>query len=299
MIVPKSAKDGETGMRKSRLCLAMGALLCRAAPAAADGLDDFLDNWSPRAHAALANEPHWAPPINTPSPRLTQVVRYDQYWQSTGTPAAINGFGAGKGVEIIPFDTTSFTFNFPPYSERSKAAPAAGFADWPAVFVKQRLATAPPDEGDYVLTGYLTVQAPLGIAELTNHTWVVTPGLGFGKGWGDFDLDGSVTIALPTAHMSTVGTAIAANLAAQYHLGRYFWPELELNGTGWAGGPRSGLNQLFMTAGTVFGTVPLADNYGLGVGAGYQFALTRRDYTALALTPAYDHNWILTFRLVY
>lgn len=270
-----------------------------ALPSRADDLSDFFDGWGARAHGALDSEPHWAPPINTPSPRLTQVVRYDQYWQSTGAPASINNFDAGKGVEVIPFDTTSFTFNFPPYNERDKKGAASGFADWPAVFVKQRLASAAPEEGNYVITGYLTVQAPIGSSAFTNHAWVITPGFGFGKGWGDFDLEGSVTAAVPTTHAAAIGTAVATNLTAQYHVGRYFWPEVELNDTTWSGGPRAGLNQLFMTAGAVFGNVPILENYGLGIGAGYQFALTGRDPSAPVLTPTYDHNWIITLRVVY
>lgn len=286
--------------RKVQAALAAAVVLCCGArPSQADDLDDFFDGWGARAHAAMDSQPRWAPPINTPSPRLTQVVRYDQYWQSTGAPASLDNFGAGKGVEIIPFDTTSFTFNFPPYNERGKKGAASGWADWPVVLVKQRLASAAPADGDYILTGYLTVQAPVGASAFTNHAWVITPGLGFGKGWGDFDIEGSLTVALPTAHAATIGTAIATNLTAQYHLGRYFWPEVELNDTTWSGGPRDGLNQLFMTAGAVFGNVPLFDNYGLGIGAGYQFALTSRDIAAPALTPTYDHNWILTVRIVY
>ena len=270
-----------------------------ALPSRADDLSDFFDGWGARAHGTLDSEPHWAPPINTPSPRLTQVVRYDQYWQSTGAPASVNNFDAGKGVEVIPFDTTSFTFNFPPYNERDKKGAASGFADWPAVFVKQRLASAAPEGGNYVITGYLTVQAPIGSYAFTNHAWVITPGFGFGKGWGDFDLEGSVTAAVPTAHAAAIGTAVATNLTAQYHVGRYFWPEVELNDTTWSGGPRAGLNQLFMTAGAVFGNVPILENYGLGIGTGYQFALTGRDPSAPVLTPTYDHNWIITLRVVY
>jgi hypothetical protein len=278
---------------------ALALLLCHPGPGRADPLDDYFDGWSARAHAALDSEPHWAPPINTISPRLTQVIRYDQYWQSTSAPAAIDNFGAGKGVEVIPFDTTSFTFNFPPYQERGKTGAASGWADWPFVLVKQRFASAAPEDGNYVVTGYLTIQAPVGAAAFTSHAWLITPGVGFGKGWGDFDLQGCVTAALPTSRDAAIGTAIANNLTMQYHVGRYFWPEIELNDTTWSGGPRNGLNQLFMTAGAVLGNFPLFDNYALAIGGGYQFALSSRDVTAPALTPVYNHNFILSARIVY
>ena len=54
-----------------------------------------------------------------------------------------------------------------------------------------------------------------------------------------------------------------------------------------------------MTVGSVFGNFPLVDNYSVGIGFGYQFALTNRDISAKVLNPVYDHNWILSLRLVY
>ncbi len=274
-------------------------LSCCAGVVRADELTDYLDNWSTRAQAALDSEPIWIPPINTITPRLTQVVRYDQYWQSTGALASVDTFDAGKGVEIIPLNSISFSFNLPPYTERNGKGAATGWADWPVVLMKQRVVSAGPADGDYIVTGYLTVQAPTGSAAFTNHSWTITPGLGFGKGWSDFDIEGGVTAALPVAHTSSIGTAVTTNLLGQYHIGKFFWPEVEFNDTTWSGGSRRGLNELFMTVGSLFGNVPIAENYSLGIGFGYQFALTGRDNTAPVLNPVYDHNWILTLRLGY
>jgi hypothetical protein len=227
------------------------------------------------------------------------VARYDQYWQSTGAPASVETFDAGKGVEIIPLSTTSFTFNYPPYVERSGKNAASAWADWPIVLIKQRLASAGPNDGNYIVTGFLTIQAPTGSLALTNHAWLVTPGLGFGKGWGDFDVQGGITAALPSAHSSSIGTAVTTNLLGQYHLSKYLWPEVELNDTTWSGGSRHGLNELFVTLGSLFGNVPIAENYSVGIGFGYQFALTHHDVGTPILNPAYDHNWVLTARLGY
>src|ERR1700743_1770695 len=103
-------RDGGAG-------LALAMMLC-AAPAYADALDDYVDGWSARAHAVLDSQPHWIPPLNTITPRLTQVVRYDQYWQAANNGVSTNVFDAGKGVEIIPFETTSFTINPALYDQR-------------------------------------------------------------------------------------------------------------------------------------------------------------------------------------
>jgi len=285
-------------MRSHALCAAL-AVSCLAAPARADSIDDFFTGWSQRAHAALDSQPHWAPALNTISPRLTQVIRYDQYWQAANNGVTTDVFGTGKGVEIIPWETTSFTINPPLYDERGGKGSGAGWGDWPFLLVKQRLAAAPEDQGNYIATGFLSFQAPTGSTAFTNHAWVITPGLGFGKGWGDFDLQGNLLAAIPTSHADAIGTAITANLTAQYHLLRFLWPEIELNNTTWSGGPRDGKDQLFMTVGSVFGNVAVVENYTLGIGLGYQFALSPRPGTITPLVPAYDHNWVLSLRVGY
>lgn len=286
------------GKLKAALCAA--TILGSAGHAAADdGDDSFWNDWSARAHSAMALQPHWTPTLMTASPRLTQVERYDQYWESTNTGVSQDVFGAGKGFEFIPADTTSVTIDLPPYDQRSRASNAAGWGDWPALLIKQRLAASPEDADNYVVTAYLNLQAPIGAQAFTNKTWVATPGLGFGKGWGDFDVQGSLTVALPTHFAGSIGTALASNLALQWHIQGFIWPEIEFNDTTWSAGAHKGLNQLFMTAGAVIGNFPLFDNYALGIGLGYQFALAPSPVMTAPLTPAYDHNWLLSLRVGY
>lgn len=279
--------------------IALLTILLSPLPVAAGTLDDFLAGWSDRAHAALDSQPHWIPPINTISPRLTQVIRYDQYWQAANNGVSTGVFDAGKGVEIIPFETTSFTINPALYDERGGKGTGSGWGDWPFLLVKQRLVAAPENEGNYIVTGLLSFQAPVGATAFTNHAWVVTPGLGVGKGWGDFDIQANVLAALPLEHASSIGTPITANAIAQYHLLRYFWPEVELNNIAWSGGARGGKDQLCMTVGALLGNIPVVENYALGIGIGYQFALSPRPADLAPLTPTFDHNWILSLRVVY
>jgi hypothetical protein len=149
------------------------------------------------------------------------------------------------------------------------------------------------------VTAFLGVQAPLGTPAFTNHAWLVTPTLAAGKGWGDFDVQGTLGVSFPTAHSDVIGTAITSNLALQYHLGEYFWPEIEFNDTTWSGGTRGGLNQLFMTAGLILGRFPISAHGKIIIGGGYQFALTDNIASAKALTPIYDRNWVLSARLAF
>jgi hypothetical protein len=287
-------------MRRHGFCV-VAALLGGMGAAHADPNGDiysFISGWHDRAEAALESQPHWIPTLNTISPRLTQVVRYDQYWESTAGGGAVDSFDSGKGFEFIPLETTSFTINPAPYLERNNHDPATGWGDWSLLLVKQRLAAANESEGNYIVTALFGVQAPAGSEAFTNHAWVFTPGIGFGKGWGDFDVQGSIAAALPASRATDIGTAVTTNLTLQYHLSEYLWPEVEFNDAAWTGGPRDGRNQMFMTIGSVFGNLPLTDDYKVGLGLGYQFALTPR-YSPLPPTPLYDHNWILSLRLVY
>ena len=284
---------------KRALCMAIW-LGVSLAPAAADEEgSDYFDGWYSRVSAAQASQPHWMTPLMTVTPRLEEEFRYDQYWEHAHTGADITLTDAGKGLELIPTTTNEILINLPPYEDRTAKNPASGFADWPILTVKQRLLSANEDNGNYIVTAFLAIQAPLGTPAFTNHAWLVTPTLAAGKGWGDFDIQGTISASIPTAHSELIGTAIITNLAIQYHWEEYFWPEVELNDTTWSGGARAGLNQLFMTTGLILGRFPISARGKIIIGGGYQFALTDNIATAKALTPVYDHNWVLSARLAF
>jgi hypothetical protein len=279
-------------------CL-LSALLARPALAQNSGsIGDYFDHWYDRVTAAQSSQPHWMTPLMTVTPRLEEEFRYDQYFERTNTGSDIANFDAGKGLELIPTTTNEILINLPPYLDRTKARTASGWGDWPLLTVKQRLFSADEQNGNYIVTAFLGVQKPLGTAAFTNHAWLVTPTLAAGKGWNDFDVQATVSAVLPTAHSNTIGTAIVSNATLQYHFDEYFWPEIELNDTTWSGGARSGLNQLFMTAGVIFGRFQLAEHARFIVGGGYQFALSPK-LVPTPLTPAYDHNYVISARLAF
>jgi hypothetical protein len=48
---------------------------------------------------------------------------------------------------------------------------------------------------------------------ITNKAWVITPTLAGGKGIGDFDIQATVGVPVPTAFESTIGTSLVTNVA--------------------------------------------------------------------------------------
>lgn len=269
-----------------------------ATGAPADFVTNYFDNWFARVDEAQATQPHWMTPLVTITPRLEEEFRYDQFFETLGNGANIDNFDGGKGLELIPTTTNEVIVNLPPYMERSLVKPADGWGDWTFLLVKQRLISANEENGNYIVSAFLAVQAPIGAPAFTNNAYLITPTLAAGKGWGDFDVQGTVGVAIPTAYQSTIGDAVQSNVVAQYHIAKYFWPEVELNDTYWSGGERGGKDQLFVTPGIVLGRFELGGRARLSVGFGYQVALAPSQILE-PLTPTYNHEWILTARLSF
>jgi len=233
------------------------------------------------------------------TPRLEQEFRYDQDWQHSGNGANLVNFDGGKGLELIPSTSNEILINLPPFEDRSVKKPADGQGDWQFLVIKQRFVSANEQSGNYILSGFLGFQAPTGSAAFTNHSWMINPTLAAGKGWGDFDIQATVGAQLPFSHQDVIGTAIVTNLTFQDHIGRYFWPELEVNDTYWSGGERSGKNQVLLTPGVVLGRFQLTpDTKGI-LGLGYQVAVSPKLIRSPALTPTYQNAWILSLRSAF
>jgi len=300
-------------MRLSVLLLALPALAALAGPALADppmpagytaapttNIGDYFAHWFDRVNQAQASQPHWITPLVTVTPRLEEEVRYDQYWQHQASGAAITTYGSGKGLELIPTTTNEILLNPPAYDQRTIKKPAAGWADDPFLIVKQRLLSANEEQGNYIVTAFLGVQAPTGSRIFTNDAWVVTPTIAGGKGWGDFDIQATVGVPIPLAHEKTIGTSIVTNATFQYHFAKYFWPEFEVNYTYWADGVRGGKNQVFLTPGLVLGRFEVVQRLRLIIGAGYQVAVAPTPLSREpVLTPVYNHAWILSARATF
>ena len=146
-----------------------------------------------------------------------------------------------------------------------------GWAD-ESFLLKYRLLSANEEEGDYILTAFMGLSVPTGSAAYSLNHYVFTPTVAFGKGWGDFDCQGTLGVSVPDdgSAPSGAGTPLLLNTAFQYRVMKKLWPEVEVNYTHWPNGKHEGLDQAFITPGLVIGKIPIAGRLGLTVGAGFQ-----------------------------
>ncbi|HEX5280304.1 MAG TPA: hypothetical protein VFW28_09505 [Micropepsaceae bacterium] len=285
-------------IRRTILLLGL-AIACPVAPASAQTADHFITSWLAMVTATQDQQPRWMTPVVTVTPRLEQELRLDYFSETLNNHAHLNNYGAGKGVEIIPAPNTEIIFGIPPYDVRSSNTGqtlADGWADWPAFLIKYRLLSANEQQGNYVLTGFFQLSAPTGNTAFSNRFYIVQPTLAFGRGWGDFDIQATISEQFAAWGTSTAernfGNPVLVNVAAQYHLFDVLWPAVELNETWWPNGPKQGKIQTFVTPEIVFGRFEIYDRVRLIMGLGYQIA-------ASPVTPAYRNNLIFTFRTAF
>src|SRR6185437_9058913 len=103
----------------------------------------------------------------------------------------------------------------------------------------------------------------------------VSPTLLAGKGFGRFDVISCLGGNLPTGDTDKLGRSVAWNTTAQYHLGKFLWPEVESNATYFVGGKNAGKKQNFLTPGLTVAKFKLHprdahSRPGFAVGAGMQ-----------------------------
>ena len=156
---------------------------------------NFIGAWQAVAAQARGNQPAWSSPLVTTTGMLEQRFRFDMSEQRTGNGANTTVLDGGRGLDLIVSPSNEIQIAAPPYDFRSAAAGKAafdGFGDWAFMRFKQQLAAAPTSRGDYFVTVWLQVQAPIGVPQLTSGSWTYLPTLAFGKGWGDFDIQATV-----------------------------------------------------------------------------------------------------------
>lgn len=251
--------------------------------------DDFVSEWLQRSSRAAAGQPFWMAPLFTVTPRLVQQFRYDVGWQSKGNATTTN-FGTGKGMEIVPSERTEVLISAPPYITHNNPRLHDGFGDMAFLF-KYRMAAGNARQGNYVVTAFLASTVPTGSYSNGAAHATFAPSLGLGKGWGNFDIQSSAGVTVPTGDIATLGTPVALNATLQYKVLGKVWPEVEVNSTFWSNGSNAGKKQVFLSPGVVVGRVGLWRRVGFAIGTGVQIAATR--------FHTYNHNWVVSVRFPF
>ncbi len=280
-------------MRKSKWVLLLVVLCFSSTLTFAQ--NGFVADWLSMVSATQAEQPHWATPVATVTPRLEQEFRFDATRNAQATAPGGGGdplwnVDNGKGLEIIPQRRIELLFNVPPYIVHNNPKLHDGLGDV-SFLGKVRLFSANEENGNYILTFFLGGSIPTGVYKNGSPAAAVTPYLAGGKGWGRFDIESTLGGGLPVTNESTVGHAIAWNVTGQYHVAHYFWPEVEMNSTFFEGGTNNGKKQVFLTPGLVIGRIKIHNRVGLTFGAGDQIAATHYHQ--------YKNGLILTARVPF
>jgi len=273
-------------------CLLLALLLTLAPLAVAQNSSlngSYFGTWFERVSHTQAEQPHWITPMFTTTPSLEEEVRYDIGRQNT-TRGDLTNYGGGKGLEFIPSERTEIIVSPPPYLAHQNPALPDGFGDT-SFLLKYRFVTSNEQAGNYIVTAFLGGSIPTGSYSNGAENAVVTPTIALGKGWGAFDVQSTLGIAVPVGDIARLGTPIAYNTAFQYHLLRKLWPEVEVNGVLFHDGKNDGQQQVFLSPGLVIGKIHLWRRLGLTVGAGEQIAVTR--------FHTFNHNRVLSVRFPF
>lgn len=253
-------------------------------------LHTFISQWLSSVSRTQSEQPHWVTPIVLVTPRLEQEFRADFVRQLVTDGHENWVYDNGKGLELIPARHIELLFNLPPFLQHTAAKTPDGLGDV-SFLMKYRILAANEKNGNYILTAFMGGSVPTGTYKngVNSAQWL--PSLGGGKGWGRFDLESTLGGTLPVDSTKVVGRSVVWNTVAQYHLGKFFWPEVESNATYFFGGPNDGKAQNFLTPGLMLGRFPVHNRVGVTFGAGMQIATSHE--------ALYNHALILTGRIPF
>jgi len=280
---------------KSFAELAMALVFLVAVPGSAPaqnngGMADFFPDWFDRVTATQAEQPHWITPVYTVTPRLEEELRYDITQQSTSGGNNVDNYGVSKGLELIPTEHIEFIFSIPPYFTHTNPSIHDGFGDV-SFLMKYRLLASNEEHHNYILTAFLGATVPTGSYKNGSTDASVTPTIAGGKGFGNFDFQSTLGVAIPTGDMDKIGSPVLFNTTFQYRVLKKIWPEVEVNSIFWSNGEHAGKKQTFLSPGLVLGRFHLWHRVGFTIGGGVQIAATQY-YTS-------NHNYTLSVRFPF
>ena len=74
----------------------------------------YFANWFKCVDRTQAEQPHWATPLATITPRLEEEFRYDTFWQTNNSGITTENCGGAKGLELIPAERVEVILVAPP-----------------------------------------------------------------------------------------------------------------------------------------------------------------------------------------
>ncbi len=179
-------------MRNTWLSITIVVLAVSSPFSAQDG---YFADWFHRVDKTQAEQPHWANPLATTTPQLQEGPRYDQRWQVNTKGVTTDNYDGGKGLELIPFEKVEVIFNVPPYLAHNNPAVRDGFGDV-AFLIKYRLLSSNEERDNYILTAFLGWSVSTGSCTNGSLHAVITPTIAYGKGFVQFDAQGTFGVGL-------------------------------------------------------------------------------------------------------
>lgn len=255
---------------------------------------NFFSRWENRVRATSAKQPSWPVPVISATPQLSQLVRADVVRQFTSTHFTTWNYGNSKGFQFIPYSNLEVDVNLPPYIQHNNPKAIDGAGDFSMV-AKYRPFCGNGENHNYSTAFQLAATGATGSYKNGTARTTFTPTLMGGKGFGRLDVLSTLGATMPVGSVNTIGRTIVWNTVAQYHVGKLFWPELEVNSSFYHLGPNDGKNQTFVSPGLIVSKVKFRhdpkDRLGLIFGAGFQIATSS--------FHSYNHGLVLTSRITF
>lgn len=281
-------------MRSTRAFLSCAALLCLAATGSADSQQGLIDKYQARVTATLADQPHWATPLVTTSPRLEQGFRTDFVRQRTAGQDTWS-YGNSKGLQLVPLRRVEVRFGLPPFLAHTDPRVSDGFGDV-SFLLKYRIVAHNEEHGNGIVTAMLGASVPTGKNGNGSCCAILSPTLGVGKGYGRLDVISTIGGSLPVSNTAKLGHQIVWNNVIEYHAGRFVWVQTEFNATFYKGGKNDGKLQTFATPGILLSRIPLTHD-ATGKPGRMMLTLGAAEQIALTHFNTYNHSPIFSARL--
>lgn len=262
----------------------------------------FVERWQERATETQSEQPHWATPVATSTPKIDQAMRAEFLRQTNASGWSTWNLGNNKGLELIPERHTEIILGVPPFFDHSQPHSTDGFGDlW--FQAKYRFFSRNEQHGNAAITAVFYATVPTGKHGNGSCCAVVTPTIAAGKGFGRLVFMSTLGATVPVSNAGALGRTIQWNSVMQYRIGEgrfthLLVPEVECNSSFYHGGSNDSRVALFGTPGLVVGRIPLSratngqpGRRALTIAAGEQIALTH--------FHTYNHGLILSLRLPF